>query len=170
MAKTSKLITNQNLTKTVSKSKDPLGNFNFRVIISGGKLKNITAGFNAISGLGVTVNYKEYREGGNNGIPDKLVESIADNPVTFMKGVTKDDSILDIAHYYLRRTNGTIGSHSNRFTIKVQVMDKIFKEVKRTYTLHGCQLETFNLGDLSGQGAEVLVESFSVRFNSLSVK
>lgn len=142
----------------------PEGNFNFKVEITAPKLGPIEIGFQSISGIGVTANFKEYREGGNNYIPDKLLDYVSDTPATFMTGITQNEAIMDLMYFYFRGGKQA-GSFSQLFDIKVYLKDRSGKYNVRSYQLIGCQFESFTLGDLDALGESFAVESFSVRYN-----
>ena len=148
--------------------KDPYTNFSFRVHIDSPKLGAIQCGFHTVSGLGVNAVYKEYREGGNNFIPDKLLETVSDNPVSFATGMTDNEAIVHLGTMFFEQGHA-VAPFSNRFDIRVEVMDRTLKKPVRTYGLYECVLETFILGDLNSMGSEFLIENFSVRFNAISI-
>lgn len=150
----------------VSKA-DPYGNFNFRVDIISSKLGNIQCGFNTVTGIGVTAELKEYREGGNNGIPDKLIESISASPVTFGRGMTRNDAIYDLVSMYFQSVGGVYGSFKNRFDIRVDVMNRTNDKVVKSFTLIDCVIEGLLLGDLNSMSSEYMIEGFTAQYNAL---
>lgn len=150
----------------VSKA-DPIGNYNFRVSIISTKLGSIQCGFSSVTGIGVTSNFKEYREGGNNSIPDKLLDTISASPVTFSKGMTENEAITDLVALYYNPTDGIVGSFSKRVDILVEIMNRTNTAPLKSYTLIECSIETFILGDLNSMVSEYMIEGFSVQYNAL---
>lgn len=149
---------------------DPYGNFNFRVNFMHPKLGHIKSGFNKVSPIGVTGVYKEYREGGNNKMPDLILESVSAEPVTLTKGMTDNDAIEYIANMFFSSKNGVVSSFQNRFDVEVEVMDRQNKRAVKTYQMLDCVIEQFILGEFDSLGETYAIENIVFRFGALTTR
>lgn len=155
------------MTYSKATKTDPYKAFNYRVQITSPKLGNIECGFSSITGLGVTANFEEYREGGNNGIPDKFIEYFTANSVVMSRGMTQNDAIYDLVELYFKSSKGLRGSFENRFDVKVEVMNYTNTAPVKSFQLIDCVIENFGLGDFNSMTSEYAIEGLTIQFNAL---
>lgn len=155
---------------TVSSKESPYANYNYKVLIFQPKIGTIYAGFSSVTGMGITVNFSERRQGGNNKIPDKFVESISDSPVVLSKGMSKDVSLVEFMAFLLKPYKNVIGHFSKLFSVEIEVRNRDNTKKVKTIIFDHCKVESFNIGDLEANGSEILLESFSFRYQYMRIE
>ena len=136
---------------TTGAIQDPYVNFNFLVEIDG-----ITrAAFQEVSGLNVTIDVIEHREGGENTTPRKLAGKTKYDPLSCKFGMTDKDS--DLYTWFQNAVDGNI----ERKNGSIVLHDRAGKEVARWEFVRGfpskCQM-----GQLSAEGNDVMTITMEI--------
>jgi phage tail-like protein len=99
---------------------DPYMNFNFLVEIQG----IIRAGFHQVSGLDVTIDVHDFREGGMNITMRKLFGLVKHTNLQLRKGMTSD---MTLYNWHRRNVEGATERHNG----SILVLDRAGNEVAR---------------------------------------
>lgn len=185
-----------------SSKTDPLRNFKFRVQIEpggaalrqqvGGTIGNL--GFAVVSGISVTNEIIQYREGGMNTHPHKMVGQSDYAPVTFSKGVFAAESQLWNWQSFLHSWSqgGVSGGSSSadsdyRADIIVSVYDHPVSSgsyatpgntstaptpagiMKLAYKLHNCWPASWSMTDLNAGDSSILIQQLVVNHEGFSL-
>lgn len=148
-----------------SQRHDPYRNFNYEVSFSGFKAV-YGSGWSYVSGVKVRNDYKEYKEGGNNGVPDQIHDSTIYEPITMERGMSEDMSLIQAFNGQFDKSGKGVLS-KNRFTITIKIKDRDNKKVVRTIKLKDAWITAFETSDLMGLGTEVLINRVIVTFKSV---
>lgn len=148
-----------------SQRHDPYRNFNFAVDFVGGT-GIVTSGWNNVTGVKLRNDFKEYREGGNNGVPDQIHSESRYEPITMRKGMSEDLSLLKlISKSY---DEGGIGiTNDAKMDIVIKVKDRDGRSIVRQFTLRDAWISAFETSDLDAMGAEVMMEIITVSFTGV---
>lgn len=144
---------------------DPYRNFNFAVDFVG-KVGIIKSGWNNVTGIKLRHDYKEYKEGGNNGVPDQMHTESRYEPITLRRGMSEDFSVLKLlSSSYSKNGNGI--TKSAKMDIVIKIKDRDRKKIVRKFTLRDAWVTAFETSDLDAMGAEVLMETIIVSFKDV---
>ena len=182
---------------------DPLRNFKFRVQIipkGTGALSQQVAGigslgFAVVSGLSVSNEMIQYREGGMNTHPHKMVGQSDYAPVTFSKGLFAEESQLwnwqSFLHSWSQGATGTGSSSSDndyRCDILVSIYDHPISvgpfdtpgqatstdttdigKVQLAYKLYNCWPASYSLTDLSAGESSIMIQQMVINHEGFSI-
>jgi phage tail-like protein len=134
---------------------NPYGVFNFTVALGDGKEGTIIGGFSDVSGLGVEVNYSEYRNG------NEMVNTMRKVPhvhkfddVTLKRGLVGSENLFA----WLKEVrDGTAA----RRTIYIHLLDEARNEVA-TWVLRNAQPKKWVGPTLAAKGGEVAMEELHI--------
>jgi len=184
---------------------DPIRNFKFRVqIIPNGSADSTglsgflpdigTLGFAVVSGLSVSNEMIQYREGGMNTHPHKMVGQSDYSPVTFSKGVFAEDTQLwnwqSFLHSWTQgagSSGSTKGDNDYRCDIIVSIYDHPISAgmfdtpgaatsstsdlggVVLQYKLYNCWPASYSLTDLSAGESSIMIQQLVVNHEGFSL-
>lgn len=121
-----------------SNKSDPLDKFRWKIYI-GGPDGFVRGGFSECSSPAVTINYKEYKEGGRHMNPLQINDGATFKPITLRRGVIAKKGTDDFAKWVdnVFTTLKTGDGNQYRRTIVIEHLDRTGKPVKQ-YTLFNC--------------------------------
>lgn len=131
---------------------EPYRNFKFIVAIDG----FTSGGFSKVSGLKMTTEVFEYREGGDNTTVRKLPGQTKFDPVALERGATKNLDLWNWAqevHNFANSGDLT----PNRRTITISLIGKN-QVVLRTWTLNKVWCSEWEIGEMDARSNDVLLE------------
>lgn len=143
---------------------DPVRGFNFEVVFSGRGRQIYRTGFQKVTGVKSTINFVEYKEGGNNGVPDKIPSDVNFEPITMTHGVT--DS-LEFPLAYASQFNRLGAGMQNTYTIDIYLKDRDNRTVIRHTRLLNAMITSFQEGDLDAQSSAVAINTIIVTFSGV---
>jgi phage tail-like protein len=136
--------------------KDPYVNYNFRVQIDSIE----RAAFQEVSGLTVTIDVIEHREGNNPTTPRKLPGMAKHSNIVLKWGITDDMSLYDwhqeVVNGKLERKNGSI-----------VLMDRAGEEVARWDFVRGWPTK-YDGPTLNAEGNDVAIETLELAHEGLT--
>jgi phage tail-like protein len=144
---------------------DPYRNFNYRVDFVGRKAI-FNSGWSYVSGVKANNEYKEYKEGGNNLVPDQIHERTIYQPISMERGMSEDTSIMDAFSGQFSR-DGIGIRNRERYDVIVSVYDRDGRSLARKFTLREAWISVYETSDLSAMGTEVLFDRIVVSFKSV---
>jgi phage tail-like protein len=137
---------------------DPYMNFNFLVEIQG----IIRAGFHQVSGIDVTIDVVEHREGGENTTTRKLPGLTRHGNLQFRKGMT--DNIL-LHNWHRQNVEGTI----QRCNGSIIMLDRAGQEVARWDFVRAWPTK-YQGPELNAEGNDVAIELLELAHEGLKRK
>lgn len=154
---------------------DPLRNFKFRVTIgsAGGR-----TGFSKVSGLKESTEVVEYREGTDPATMRKLFGQTSYDNVTFEHGITNDPTLINWRRQITDVASGAgkgpsaegDGNDEVRRNIAVDVIEYHGRsKAAWRFELLFAWPVTWELGELAGDGNDVLIESMEVAHEGLRI-
>lgn len=185
-----------------SSKTDPVRNFKFQVQIAvpqgalatqvGPTIANL--GFAVVSGISVTNEMIQYREGGNNTHPYKMIGQSDYPPVTFSKGLFASESALWNWQTFMHSwSQGSVsgGSTSQDSDYRADIIVQVFDHPvsagpyatpgntasaptpaglpKLAYKLHNCWPASWSLGDLNAGDSSILIQQLVVNHEGFSL-
>jgi phage tail-like protein len=165
---------------------DPLRNFKFRVAIM--ENRNVPGianlGFAAVSGLSVQNEVIQYREGGMNTAPRKMVGQSDFAPVSFSRGLfAKQPQLWDWQKFifFYNWGKGSLEDHTAyRCTIKVTVFNHPITKVGNgapkigtpaiRYTLHNCWPGSLAMNDLNASDNGLMIQQMTVHHEGFDME
>lgn len=145
---------------------DPIRNFNFEVVFVGKEAMHRT-GFSNVSGLKVQTDFKEYREGGNNGIADQIPMDTRFEPIEMTGGMTQD---LDLVNAFSKQFSTEGWGHSKQtYTVYIYLYDRDGKTVLRKTTLYDAWISLYEEGEYDALSQAVKIEKIVVMFQGADV-
>lgn len=145
---------------------DPIRNFNFEVIFVGKEAIHRT-GFSKVKGLKVQTDFKEYKEGGNNGIADQIPMDTRFEPIEMTGGMTQD---LDLANAFSKQFSTKGWGHSKQtYTVYIYLYDRDGKTVLRKTTLYDAWISLYEEGDYDALRQAVKIEKIVVMFQGADI-
>lgn len=142
---------------------DPMRNYNFEVAFVG-KYAMYRTGFSQVSGLKVQSDFKEYKEGGNNGTADQIPMDTKFEPIDLTGGMVLDTDLVDA----FAKQMSSMGHKKETYTVHINKKDRNGVTLRRT-TLTGAWISRYEEGDLDASGSAVLVEKITLQFTGASV-
>lgn len=143
---------------------DPYRNFNFSVDFNT-NYGSIKTGWNAVTGVKLRHDYKEYREGGNNGVPDQIHAETRYEPIVMRRGMSEDTDILNL----ISKAGGGQGigiRKKDKFDVTIKVKDRN-RAIVKSFKLLDCWITAYEMGDLNAQGAEILFDQITLSFTGV---
>jgi len=131
---------------------EPYRNFKFLVEIAG----FTSAGFNKVSGLKMTTDVIEYREGGENTTVRKLPGQTKFEPITLERGATQSLEMWDWA-CQVHKTAGGGSTSITRKDITIKLIGKSNK-ILRSWIVYRTWASEWELGELDAKGNDVVIE------------
>lgn len=151
----------------IARPADPFRSYNFRVIAT--KLGEIGS-FSRISGINISVEVAEYREGTDIATVRKLPGLSTYDNVTLERGVSASPvavdwmkELVDLGNEALLPDESTV-----RDEITIQVLSRN-KTPIREYILHNAIPVALNLGDLDATSSDPLIESLELAYEGLTI-
>jgi len=182
---------------------DPIRNFKFRVQIlpQGAALKNQvgdqqigTLGFAVVSGLSVSNELIQYREGGMNTHPHKMIGQSDYAPVTFSKGLFAHEASLYKWQTFMHNwTQGGVGggSSSNDNDYRADILVSVYDHPvssgsyttpgeavnnnaspgrrKLAFKLYNCWPASYSLTDLSAGESSIMIQQMVINHEGFAV-
>lgn len=138
---------------------DPYKSFRFEVTISG-NMTFMRAGFQKVSGLKMTTDVIEYREGGDAPTMTKTPGLTKFDPITLERGMSEDTDMWDFA-------SKTFGEHAvndtdARANIIIKLKDRTGNVVK-AWEVPNAWVSEYNTGDFDAQGNHVMIEKITIQ-------
>jgi phage tail-like protein len=137
---------------------DPYKEFMYEVVITGAQ-HFAKFGFQRVSGLRVSLDVVEYREGGDNLTTHKSAGQAKFEPITLERGMSED---LDQWNWFKKVFNLTNLSgqslephYKGIMTIKLKDRNK---SVVKTWEVVECWPSSWETGDFNAQGSGVMIE------------
>jgi len=137
---------------------DPYMNFNFLVEIQG----IIRAGFHQVSGLDVTIDVVEHREGGENTTTRKLPGLTKHGNLQLRRGMTTD---MTLHNWHRRNVEGATERHN----ASVIVLDRAGKEVAR-WDFYRAWPTKYQGPEFNAEGNDVAIELLEIAHEGLKRK
>jgi phage tail-like protein len=140
---------------------EPYRNFKFLVYVQG----FIAGGFSKVSGLKMTTEVFEYREGGDNTTVRKLPGQTKFDPVSLERGSTSN---LDMWNWATEVHTFSGGGHLNppRRTITIVLVGKNGLELRK-WVLQKCWASEWEVGELDAKSNDVLIERVVVQHEGI---
>lgn len=151
-------------------SKDPLDKFRWAVSIDG----FTKLGFASCETPSISVNTKSYPEGGAHLFPRKIIDGVEYTPVTFLRGVTSDQSFHKWAVQFMELLKGKDGKGQSaqeyRRQVTINHLDRQGRIVK-TYKLYNAfPIEYKPASDFVADGDDLLsMEKLVLGYESFEV-
>lgn len=149
-----------------------LHKYNFKVTIVHPKLGGFEIPFSNVSSLQLQKEMKEYKEGGNTGLPEQIIETVRANPIEFSRGMTEGDNlVLDIiqSNFKFSGKNNILGSREDSlFDISVEVNNRQQRGTGKGYTLHDCQITSVVISDFNAMESDLVYVDFTVVFEGVT--
>lgn len=146
---------------------DPLRGFNYQVVFTG-DISQFRTGFSSVSGIKVQSDFKEYKEGGNNGTAEKIPMDSTYEPIEMSGGMTKEFDLVEaFANQFDRSTgNGHLRKH---WTISIYLYDRDGTTLVRHIKLKNAWISRYEEGDYDAMKGEVLIEKIVVQFEGVEI-
>lgn len=181
---------------------DPIRNFKFQVQIlpGNGALSSHVGpqigslGFAVVSGLSITNDMIQYREGGMNTHPHKMIGQSDFSPVTFSKGVfAQEDNLYKWQTFLHSWSQGGIsgGSSSTDSNYRADVVVSVFDHpvssgsyatpgvtdtqptpagsAKLRYKLYNCWPASYSLTDLNASDSSIMIQQMVLNHEGFSI-
>lgn len=136
---------------------DPYRNFQFEVEIAG----LLRAGFQKVSGMKRTTDVTEYREGGDNATPRKLVGQTKYDNITLERGMSNDDD-FNTWSKEIFKLDGVGGANPPavgfRRRVVIYLKDKDGARVKKWVVKRAWPCEKSE-GDLDASSSDVMIQT-----------
>jgi phage tail-like protein len=118
------------------------------------------AGFSKVSGLEMSTEEIEYREGGENETPHKLTGQTKFGDITLERGKSDDSDFVNWANQILNvdQEDGVQGDDEFRKTITIYLKNKAGQRVVK-WTVEQAWPKQRTIGDLDASGNNVLIET-----------
>lgn len=146
---------------------DPIRAFNYEVVFTG-KVSQHRTGFMQVGGIKVQSDFKEYKEGGNNGIADQIPMDTKFEPIEMSGGMTQG---FDLANAFAGQfSNAGNGHEKTTWTIDIKLLDRDGETVLRTTQLTDAWISRYEEGDYDAMNSSVKIEKIVVQFQGASVK
>lgn len=139
---------------------DPYKSFRFEVEISG-HMVFARAGFQSVSGLQMSTEVIEYREGGDNLTVSKSPGLTTFEPITLSRGMSEDTDMWDWASKIFSLDNN---SHSPKYRANmiIKLKDRDNKVV-RAWEVPNCWISRYETGEFNAMNNEVMLETIEVQ-------
>lgn len=128
---------------------DPLDRFRWRIHVSNPAGAGfIRAGFSECSAPGLSITYKEYKEGGRHMNPVLVHDGATFKDITLKRGVVNKPDVNDFSKWIdlaFQAFKGKSGAVQYRRDIVIEHLDRQANTVKR-YTLHNCVPTDYTTG------------------------
>lgn len=153
-----------------SRRYDPYKAFMFEVEISG-NMTFARAGFQKVSGLKMTTDAIEYREGGDPTTVTKTPGLTKFEPITLERGMSDDMDMWSWACKIFSMDGGTVPDTNARANVTIKLKDRAGAIAKK-WEIPEAWVSEYNTGDLDAQGNNVLIEKITLQhqgFRQVSV-
>ncbi len=143
----------------------PYGQFNFLVDLGTGTTEGPEAGFQEISGISMSVDVIEYRNGNEReNAPRKLtgLERVAD--VTLSRGIIGS---LNLYRWIDQVRNGDPTAIRN---VTIQLQNEDHTAVVMTWKLLRARPIKYTSGPLNGKGTDVAIEELTIAYERLEIE
>lgn len=139
---------------------DPYKSFRFEVEISG-NMVFARAGFQNVSGLQMSTEVIEYREGGDNLTMSKSPGLTSYEPVTLSRGMSEDTDMWDWASklFSLDNVNHQAKYRAN---VKIKLKDRD-GSVVRAWEIPNAWISRYETGEFDAMGNEVMIETIELQ-------
>lgn len=139
---------------------DPYKSFRFEVEISG-HMVFARAGFQSVSGLQMSTEVIEYREGGDNLTVSKSPGLTTFEPITLSRGMSEDTDMWDWASkiFSLDRNSQNPKYRANMI---IKLKDRDNKVVK-AWEVPNCWISRYETGEFNAMNNEVMLETIEVQ-------
>lgn len=141
---------------------DPYKAFKFEVTISG-NMVFAKAGFQKVSGLKMSTDVTEYREGGDNNTVSKIPGLTKFDPITLERGMSEDTDMWNwaIKLFNLDGDTGVAESPSYRANMEIALKDRNGKVVRK-WQVPNCWVSKYETGDFDAMSNNVMIEKIEV--------
>jgi phage tail-like protein len=141
---------------------DPYKSFKFEVVISG-QMVFAKAGFQKVSGLKMSTEVTEYREGGDNNTTSKIPGITKFDPITLERGMSEDVDMYNWAMkmFSIDGDKGTVASPNYRAQMEITLKDRNGTPVKR-WQIPSCWVSKYETGDFDAMGNNIMIEKIEV--------
>lgn len=136
---------------------DPYKKCKFLVEITGNMLF-AKAGFQKVSGLKMTTEVTEYREGGDNNSVHKSPGLTKYEPITLERGMSEDLDMWDFAVKALEVENPDF-----KAIITIKLQDTRTGKVVKTWEVSECWVSEYETGDFDAMSSDVMIERIVVQ-------
>lgn len=138
---------------------DPLMNFRFCVEIDG----VASSGFNEVSGIGAETDIVEYREGCDASTVRKMRGLTKFPDLTLSRGMTSDLDLWKLQTRVFDAFIGASGAASPLYRFDMYLIQRDMAGIDiRTWKFEKCWVSKYEIGDLSGTGNEVVLETIQI--------
>lgn len=151
--------------------RDPLRNFNFRVIMRGRE----AAACRKMSGLTASVEVVKFRAGNSKSTADEMLPGrVTYEPITLEAGVTNDDTFKEWASHLVHHEASSHGRGTEtdfRRDIEIHVYDVDNRAAAKKYIVYKAWVSKFTmLSELSADANEVLIQTLEIQHEGFSEK
>lgn len=141
---------------------EPYRNFKFIVNVGG----FVAGGFAKVSGLKMTTEVFEYREGGMNTTVHKLPGQTKFEPVVLERGSTSNPDMWAWAsEVFTFKSAGFL--NPARRTITISLIGKDKDTILRTWSLNNCWCSEWEVGELDAKSNDVLIERIVIQHEGI---
>ena len=140
---------------------DPYKNFKFRVLWDG----EVVAGASKVTGLKMTLEVVEHREGGDTSTSRKMPGRVSYEAITIERGVTHDKAFENWASKAWNYTTAT-GEESSlkdfRKNLRIEILNEA-GQLAIAYNLYRCWVSEYQaMADLDANASAVLIQSLKI--------
>lgn len=140
---------------------DPYKSFRFEVEIAG-NMVFAKAGFQKVSGLNMTTEVIEYREGGDSLTVSKTPGLTSFEAITLERGMSEDSDMWDWASKLFDFNSvAQVNSPKYRANMKIKLKDRAGTVVK-IWEVPNCWVSEYSTGEFDAQGNSVMIETIKV--------
>ena len=141
---------------------DPYKSFRFEVEIAG-NMVFAKAGFQKVSGLSMSTEVIEYREGGDSMTVSKTPGLTSFEPITLERGMSEDGDMWAWASkLYDYKSVSQVNSPKYRANMKIKLKDRDGAIVK-IWEVPNCWVSSYATGEFDAQGNAVMIETITIQ-------
>jgi phage tail-like protein len=143
----------------------PYAQFNFLVDLGTGQTEGPEAGFQECSGISMTIDVIEYRNGNDKeNSPRKLTGLARVNDVTLKRGIIGSVSL----YQWMDQIRN--GDQSARRTVTIQLQNEDRTGVVMTWKLLRARIVKHTTGPLNAKGTDVAIEELTLAYERLELE
>ena len=144
---------------------NPYGQFNFLVDIGNSDTDSLDAGFQECSGISMTVDVIEYRNGNDkNNNTRKLTGLTKTTDVTLKRGIIGS---LSLYQWINQVRNGEQGAVR---TVRIHLQNEDHTAIVMTWKLHGARIIKHTSGPFNAKGTDVAMEEITLAYERLEIE
>lgn len=141
---------------------DPYKAFKFEVTISG-NMVFAKAGFQKVSGLKMSTEVTEYREGGDNNTLSKIPGLTKFDPITLERGMSEDTDMWDWAMklFDLDGDSKLPEAPNYRANMEISLKDRN-GNIVRKWQVPNCWVSKYETGDFDAMSNNIMIEKIEI--------